>query len=846
MVRAAAARTGSRISIYTPVPQLPQASASPLTLAATSLEGAMRQDLLLVGAGQNRKVDGWTTFYERLPGQDASQAVIAIGVPDLAFTSIRSSISDALLIALLASLVVAVLIAVVIGRVVTRPLLSLSRAVGAIMSGQPQPQLEVKGTDEVAVVARAFNEMSARVAKRVQDLSREIQDLSRELGDLSLVGETLSQSEDVFEALKPVAERVRELTRSELCAALLDAPGLTGPIIVAGDGGGSIQALEEVSRWVVDHAEPLTTNDLQRHPALTERTSRQTRVTSVMAMPVIRHGHAVGAVLVGCQALRRYSYDTAAILSTVASQAAMALANAAAYENLENGYLQTVTALAAALEAKDEYTAEHAGSIGTMAAAVGRSLGLRGARLRQLQYAAVLHDVGKIGVRKDVLEKPGALTPLERLEIERHTSIGERIVQRIEYLRPLAPIIRSAHERWDGRGYPDGLAGERIRLESRIIFACDAYHAMTSDRSYRPSLTRAQARRQIEVNSGSQFDPAVAAAFLALLDGGGFSAEPRHLPELRARREGAAPPVPVAPGELREALAGMVYEHLCLGLAVVDDAGILVDANPAFWRLAGHEPSDVLGRCFLDVVDEQDRESFNDVGRSLLSGRETAVEALIRLASSSGETRVCLVRASLSSSAPGLARYLVASVADVTNQHRSEQELRRLADEDHLTRLLNRRAFCALAEARLLQAVRAGHSAALVYLDVDGLKAVNDRQGHAAGDETLILVAEALLAVFRDADVIARIGGDEFAVLMDDTDSEGAAGALARLGVKLRDLASCASPASRVAVSSGLAVFDPAEPCSLAELLMVADRQMYESKWAGRLQVSVISELRGS
>ena len=117
-------------------------------------------------------------------------------------------------------------------------------------------------------------------------------------------------------------------------------------------------------------------------------------------------------------------------------------------------------------------------------------------------------------VSPEILDKPGPLSPEEREVLTRHRLIGAQIIGRIDYLRPLAPLVRAAHERWDGHGYPDGLAGDEIPLESRIAFACDALHAMTSDRPYRARLSDEEALMELAANAGSQFDPAVIAALL--------------------------------------------------------------------------------------------------------------------------------------------------------------------------------------------------------------------------------------------------------------------------------------------------------------------------------------------
>lgn len=156
--------------------------------------------------------------------------------------------------------------------------------------------------------------------------------------------------------------------------------------------------------------------------------------------------------------------------------------SAVLYERLERAYLGTAEALAAALEAKDEYSADHARSIAEQAEAVGRRLGMSEAELRDLRLGAVFHDIGKIAVPEAILNMPGPLTPEERAVMERHTIVGEQILAPVEFLAGVCKLVRHEHERWDGAGCPDGLAGNEIPLGSRVILACDALHAMTSDR----------------------------------------------------------------------------------------------------------------------------------------------------------------------------------------------------------------------------------------------------------------------------------------------------------------------------------------------------------------------------
>jgi diguanylate cyclase (GGDEF)-like protein len=207
------------------------------------------------------------------------------------------------------------------------------------------------------------------------------------------------------------------------------------------------------------------------------------------------------------------------ILASIARQAKLALVSAASYETLERTFLSTVAALANALEANDEYTSTHARWITDLSLRVGTELTLGPSELKQLELGALLHDIGKIGVPTRILTKPGPLTPEERGIIETHPILGERILEPIEQLREVRRIVRSAHEHYDGSGYPDQLVGDEIPLESRIVLACDAFHAMTTDRPYRKALGAEEARRRLVEASGSQFDPQVVDALLRVLDG---------------------------------------------------------------------------------------------------------------------------------------------------------------------------------------------------------------------------------------------------------------------------------------------------------------------------------------
>lgn len=205
------------------------------------------------------------------------------------------------------------------------------------------------------------------------------------------------------------------------------------------------------------------------------------------------------------------------LASAYGSTIAVGLERLRQESSLAARYQAVVVALTSALDARDEYTGRHSAETSELAIRVGHRLGMSTDELDLLAQTAVLHDVGKLGIPTGVLLKPGPLDVSEQALMREHPVIGERILSGIVGLGEVARAVRCEHERWDGHGYPDGLAGEQIPLAARIVFACDAWHAMTSDRPYRPAMAHAEAREELREGAGSQFDPRVAQALLELL-----------------------------------------------------------------------------------------------------------------------------------------------------------------------------------------------------------------------------------------------------------------------------------------------------------------------------------------
>lgn len=206
---------------------------------------------------------------------------------------------------------------------------------------------------------------------------------------------------------------------------------------------------------------------------------------------------------------------------------------------LNDAYRGTALVLGDVVEADDGYTGEHSRGVVRLAIDLAREFGLDAERRRRVEFAALLHDVGKIAVPKEIINKPGALDDGEWAIIRTHTVEGQRMLERIGGLMSdVGEIVRASHERWDGTGYPDGLAGEEIPFEARIVAACDAFNAMTTNRSYRRAMPERAALEELRDNAGTQFDPRVVAVLERLIGDRvqAAVARPReYAPELWAR-----------------------------------------------------------------------------------------------------------------------------------------------------------------------------------------------------------------------------------------------------------------------------------------------------------------------
>jgi HD-GYP domain-containing protein (c-di-GMP phosphodiesterase class II) len=219
------------------------------------------------------------------------------------------------------------------------------------------------------------------------------------------------------------------------------------------------------------------------------------------------------------------------VLAEGAAVAGLALEHAETRLDAEATLRATVEAMGVAVALRDQYTADHSREVVDLACETGRRLLLDERALRDLEFAALLHDVGKLGMPDAILHKPGPLDDDEWVVVRRHPLFGERLLRDIPGLERVALIVRSEHERIDGDGYPDGLKGDEIPIESRIILTCDAYEAMTSDRPYRPAMTQDEALKELGRSAGKQLDPDAVEALTVVLSEAGSGRAPEFLAE---------------------------------------------------------------------------------------------------------------------------------------------------------------------------------------------------------------------------------------------------------------------------------------------------------------------------
>jgi HD-GYP domain-containing protein (c-di-GMP phosphodiesterase class II) len=359
----------------------------------------------------------------------------------------------------------------------------------------------------------------AALAIEKSSLISEMENRLKQMAAIGIVARSLTSHLDPKEQLDSLLQMAITLMRADSGVFML-AEEMFGQLKRDASTGEARwakgEAFEALARWVFDNS---TLVQWHREEPDERFADLELPVVACLTAPLMVRDKAIGVISIGSSKVgERYSSDDIEMFGNFAAQAAVALENTQLYERLQDTYLGAIGSLAAAIEARDPYTVGHSARVTQYAVAIAEAMELPSESVEELRLAGLLHDLGKIGVPDSILNKAGRLSEEEYSAIKMHPALSMRIIEPLPHLGNIIPIIYHHHERYDGNGYMDGKAGEKIPLGARIISVADSYEAMTSDRPYRKALSREEAMTELSRNAGSQFDPEVVRHFLALLE----------------------------------------------------------------------------------------------------------------------------------------------------------------------------------------------------------------------------------------------------------------------------------------------------------------------------------------
>ncbi|HNV01764.1 MAG TPA: diguanylate cyclase [Vicinamibacterales bacterium] len=542
----------------------------------------------------------------------------------------------------------------------------------------------------------------------------------------------------------------------------------------------------------------------------------------------------------------------------------------------------TIEALALAIDARDHSSPSQLLREQRHAAALAKALGMPPDAVEGVRTAALLHDIGKLAVPDHILSKSAPLTDDERSKMRTHAAVGAALIADVPFPYPVAEIVAAHHERWDGTGYPNGLRGADIPLGARVLAAVDHFAAVTSERSLGGALPVEEAINVLWQEAGNALDPGVVARYAELLPALGKE-------DLEARLAASAPAGSRRAGEAAARRPGPseLLEHI--GEAHREMSGLLEVAATMGTGLGVAESMSVLASkldrlvpfstCALFLYDEP-----NGVARCRFAtgaGEQVFPGLMVRdgqgLVGRAIATRACVVNgdpaAELDASKPGLAEAGLQSalvcplvvagsvrgalalyhtdpayftdnhrrlltrvsgqIAAVVNNAAIFEQTREDSVTDPLTGLPNTRFLSSHAAREIARAARLRTSVAVLVVDLDNLKPINDSFGHQAGNRALCAVAAVLRSTIRPYDVCARYGGDEFIVLLSDCGVDQAEAKRTELQKAVESMSFSVGDLLKVrlSISAGAAVF-PVDGESYEALLQVADSRMYGDKAA--------------
>jgi diguanylate cyclase (GGDEF)-like protein/putative nucleotidyltransferase with HDIG domain len=556
-------------------------------------------------------------------------------------------------------------------------------------------------------------------------------------------------------------------------------------------------------------------------------------------------------------------------------------------EEIASLNMRTIEALALAIEAKDHTTHTHLQRVRTYAVEIAKEMGLSTGEIEALRAAALLHDIGKLGVPEHIINKPGKLTPEEFEKMKVHPLVGAEILDRVAFPYPVSPIVRSHHERWDGSGYPAGLVGEEIPIGARILAAVDCLDALASHRQYRPAIPLDQAMNTVKQKAGTWFDPKVVALLESryvelegmsqTLDAGfipsGFSKDlrvERGLAPAAGFETSAEAPVEsdflssIASARQEAQAMFELSQDLGNSLSLSETLSVLsmrlrklihydsiaVYVNRNGWllpELVSGENFRVLSSLKIRVgeglcgwVAENGKPIINgnpqvEAGYSADPEKYATLQSALAvpLEGLNGVVGVlAMYHSSQDAFTPDHLRILLAVASKVALSVENAlkyQQAESSATTDFLTGLPNARSLFVHLAQEVARCRRMKTSLAVMVCDIDGLKKINDSFGHLEGDKLLREFSMRLKEACRGYDYVARMGGDEFVVTAPGLTPEAALEKASRLNQAAIEAGRHTCGKDVVSLSVGTA-FCPEDGFDVEALLAEADRRMYSVK----------------
>ncbi len=556
-----------------------------------------------------------------------------------------------------------------------------------------------------------------------------------------------------------------------------------------------------------------------------------------------------------------------------------AIRRARLYDGLQQAYFQTVLALAGTVDARDSYTGSHSDELARWVETLARRMGCGDDEVRDVRWAALLHDIGKIAVPDEILRKEGPLTDEEWAVMLAHPVIGEEILLFVDGMQRVATIVRHHQERWDGTGYPDGLEGEDIPLAVRILTVADSFGAIVNDRPYRKGRPSDEAITEIRQHSGTQFDPAVVEAFCQMVAEHVVNPDTAPRQASDASDDGRQAPAALITRSLSNArrvarivpAMADVARHLLRPLdlpAVLDEilslihevfgypicAIFFVDQPMRELRLQaqhGYDP-ELTKNMSLHGDTRGIAGWVADHGRPYYAA-DVTVDPLYVVGASAARSKIVyplivddMVIGVLDVESPVVGGFpkeirdvleafaVLAALAILRAQR--DEDLTRLAHTDGLTGLANHRALWEALEREVAATSRAGAPLSLIVVEIDGFKDINDRFGHLQGDIILRAVADTLRQNSRTTDLASRVGGDEFLLLLPGLAKDMAASVAERIRHHVEQTP--VPEGIKLTVSVGLACL-PADGHTARALAEAADQAMYAVKRNGGNRIHV-------